>query len=235
MHKAGPTRRTMSETDWESLKLCPLFRYLDDETVQHIAETGRIVTFDRGAQIFAQGDVSDAFYIVLDGWVKLYRLTPAGDESVMAVMPRGDSFAEAAVFLGGRYPVCASAAAPVRLLRMEHAALLRSLQESPGLPIAMLSSMARHSSELAEQIQELKLLNAPRRVAEFLVNKSPPDATSAEIELPYEKALIAASLGMTPESFSRALAALDQFGVSSTRDIVIIDDLIGLRAYASDT
>lgn len=224
----------MMAADWQGLKLCPLFSHLDDDVVERIAERGRIVQFERGEEIFTQGDSSDAFFVVLEGWVKLYRLTPAGDESVMAVMPRGDSFAEAAVFLGGRYPVSAAAAAsPTRLLRMEYSAILASLRGDSDIAVAMLTSMARHASELSEQIEELKLLNAPHRVAEFLVSRSEPEANSAEIELPYEKALIAASLGMTPESFSRALSALEQFGVSSTRDRIIISDLAGLRAYAA--
>ncbi len=223
----------MAAFDWEGLKLCPLFMHLEDDTVDRIAERGRVVSFERGEEIFTQGDPSDAFFVVLEGWVKLYRLTPAGDESVMAVMPRGDSFAEAAVFLGGRYPVSAAAASsPTRLLRMEYSALLASLRDDPDIAVAMLTSMARHASGLSEQIEELKLLNAPHRVADFLVSRAPADATSAEVDLPYEKALIAASLGMTPESFSRALSALEQFGVSSTRDRVVVSDLAGLRAYA---
>ena len=226
-------RSAMKAADWESLKLCPLFRYLDDDAIQRLAERGSVISFERGAHIFSQGDISDAFFIVLEGWVKLYRLTPSGDESVMAVMPRGDSFAEAAVFLGGRYPVNASAASHARLLRMESSVFLRSLQNEPELATSMLTSMARHANDLVEQIEELKLLNAPRRVAEFLVGKAPAGAASAEIALPYEKALIAANLGMTPESFSRALAALDQFGVSSTRDVVVVEDLRGLRDYAA--
>ena len=49
--------------------------------------------------MFSQGEALDAFYVVLEGWVKLYRLTPTGEEAVVTVMTAGETFAEAVVFL----------------------------------------------------------------------------------------------------------------------------------------
>jgi hypothetical protein len=43
-----------------------------------------------------------------------------------------------------------------------------------------------------------------------------------KLALPYEKALLANRLGMKPESFSRALARLREFGVVVEREHVVI-------------
>jgi len=56
----------------------------------------------------------------------------------------------------------------------------------------------------------------------------------AEIELPYEKVLIAKRLGMKPESFSRAVARLADLGVVVERDSVKVSDLARLAAFAED-
>ena len=217
--------------DRASLRGCPLFRDLSDQTIDRVVNRARMAKYARGHLVFAQGDPANAFFIVLEGWVKLYRLTANGDEAVVTVVARGESFAEPVMFLGGRYPVYASAATPCRLLRMEYDAFVSCLESERDVATAMLASIAWRAAALTEQIGILKVLNAPRRVAEFLLSLCPLERNDARIPLPYEKALIAARLGMTPESFSRALAALRKFGVKVARDVITIDDIGALRDY----
>lgn len=197
-----------------------------------LGRRGRAIHCERGQIIFNQGDKADAFFVVLEGWVKLYRLTLNGGEAVVTVLTRGESFAEPVMFLGGHYPVVAEAASPCRLLRMELSSFVAALEADPELATAMLSSIALHGTQLTEQIEKLKLLNGPRRVAEFFIHLAPSDQQAVALTLPYEKSLIAARLGMTPESFSRALAALSKEGVKVQREVVTIDSTERLRAFA---
>jgi CRP-like cAMP-binding protein len=53
-----------------------------------------------------------------------------------------------------------------------------------------------------------------------------------ELHLPIDKALIAARLGMQPETFSRALARLRSEGVESVGDRVRVGDIARLRELA---
>lgn len=220
-----------NEADWAALRLCPLFSHLGAQSLQRLARTSRIVSYARGQVIFTQGDPAEAFFVALEGWIKLYRLTPAGDEAVVTVLTRGESFAEPVMFLGGRYPVIAEAASDSRLLRIEHAAFVRCLEKESDLATALLASIGRRAADLTEQIGALKLLDAPRRVGEFFLQLANGQEGEAQITLPYEKVLIAARLGMTPESFSRALAALAKVGVSTSRETVTIADVARLRAH----
>jgi CRP-like cAMP-binding protein len=223
----------LTQADWTAIGACPLFSHLNSDLRQRICNRGRIVACERGHIIFNQGDVADAFFVLLDGWVKLYRLTANGGEAVVTVLTTGETFAEPVMFLGGRYPVAAEAASACRLLRMELTGFIAVLEEDPDVAAAMLASIARHGTNLTEQIERLKLLDAPRRVAEFFLRLIAPGEHSAQITLPYEKALIAARLGMTPESFSRALASLGKYGVVVQREVVTIGDVGGLRGFAA--
>lgn len=221
-----------NEADWTALRMCPLFRHIGETPVQRLTEKARVTTVERGQIVFTQGDPADAFYVVLEGWVKLYRLTPGGDEAVVTVLTRGESFAEPVMFLGGRYPVIAEAASHGRLLRIEHAIFVQCLEHESDLAAAMLASIGRRAAELTEQIGALKLLDAPRRVGEFFLHLlATSSSKDGRIALPYEKVLIAARLGMTPESFSRALAALSKVGVTTNREIVTIGDAARLRDF----
>lgn len=217
--------------DRAAMRMCPLFRHIGEPAVDRLAEKCRTLIVERGQIVFTQGDPADAFYVVLDGWVKLYRLTPGGSEAVVTVLTRGESFAEPVMFLGGRYPVIAEAASNGRLLRVEHAAFVQCLEHESDLAAAMLASIGRRAGELTQQIGTLKLLDAPRRVGEFFLRLLADSGDAGRIALPYEKVLIAARLGMTPESFSRALAALAKIGVSTNREMVTISDEARLRAF----
>ncbi|MCB1540614.1 MAG: Crp/Fnr family transcriptional regulator [Rhodoblastus sp.] len=225
------TTSKANTADWAAVRMCPLFQHIGEAAVRRLMEKSRVTIVERGQVIFTQGDPADAFFVVLEGWVKLYRLTPGGSEAVVTVLTRGESFAEPVMFLGGRYPVIAEAASHGRLLRIEHAAFVQCLERESDLAAAMLASIGRRAGELTQQIGALKLLDAPRRVGEFFLRLLDDHTDGGRIALPYEKVLIAARLGMTPESFSRALALLSKVGVKTNREIVTIAEPDKLRAF----
>jgi CRP-like cAMP-binding protein len=215
----------MDSRDWQIVRSTPLFGSIPQETTQSIIGNQAVRFYEKDTQLFQQGEVATGFFLILDGWVKLYRLTPDGGEAVVGVFKRGETFAEAAIFLGGRYPVSAEVVTPSRLLRFDGESLRRRIREQPDLALSMLASASYHLKALVEQIEKIKLLSAPQRAADFLVDLSPINEGSVTIELPYEKTLIANRLGMKPESLSRALAKLRPLGVSVDREHVTIADV----------
>jgi len=70
----------------------------------------------------------------------------------------------------------------------------------------------------------LKLRTGTERVGCYLLVLSRRQGTPHRAILPYEKNLIASELGMTRESFSRALAALQAEGVSVQDETITIAD-----------
>lgn len=136
------------------------------------------------------------------------------------------------MFLGGRYPASAQVVTPARLMRIEGAALRQRIHEDPGLALSMLASASKHLKALVEDIEIIKVLPGPRRVAEFLVNLCPQREGRCIVGLPYEKSLIAKRLGMKPESFSRAFVKLKQLGIVVRRELIEIHDIGVLAEYA---
>ena len=215
----------MDASDWQIVRSTPLFGTMPLEVAQSVIGTQAVRSYDKGVTLFQQGEPAVAFFVVLDGWVKLYRNSPDGNEAVVGVFRRGDTFAEAAMFLGGRYPVNAEVVSPSRLLRVDGAVLMRRICEQPELALAMLASASFHLKALVEQIEQIKILSAPQRIADFLIRLCPHREGGCAIDLPYEKALIASRLGMKPESFSRGLVKLRPLGVSVDREKVSIVDV----------
>jgi CRP-like cAMP-binding protein len=188
----------------------------------------------RGELLFVQGDPVTSFFVVLEGWVKIYRLSPSGGEAVVAVFTRGQSFAEAAAFVGGKFPASGEAVTEGRLLRLQSGTLLHLIRENPDIGIAMLASTTMHLHMLVQQIEQLKSHTGVQRVAEFLASLCPVEEGPCRINLPYDKALIAGRLGMQPESLSRSFARLKPFGVAIDQNTAEIADVAKLRSYAEE-
>src|SRR5665811_1376710 len=78
-------------------------------TDRHIIAPATAVVLRPHELIMRQDDPATAFFIVIDGWVKLYRNNQSGDETVIEIMTKGQSFAEAVAFTGNRYMATAEA------------------------------------------------------------------------------------------------------------------------------
>ena len=210
----------------------PMFAGLSAEAFDALISGAHIKPIIRGELLFVQGDPVQSCFVVLDGWVKVYRLTPSGSEAIVAVFTRGQSFAEAAAFTGGRFPASGEAVTDGRLLRIQTAHLLRLIRENPDIGLAMLSSTSLHLHMLVQQIEQLKAQTGAQRVAEFLLSLCRSKTGSCEIHLPYDKILIAGRVGMKPESLSRAFVRLRPIGVHIEQTTAIIEDVERLRHYA---
>ena len=92
-----------------------VFRGLRSETVEHIIAPATAVMLRPREWLVRQDDPATAFFIVIDGWVKLYRSTPSGDETVISILKKGESFAEAVALTGNRYLATAEAVSDARV------------------------------------------------------------------------------------------------------------------------
>ncbi|PCD77183.1 Crp/Fnr family transcriptional regulator [Pseudothioclava arenosa] len=213
---------------------CLLLANVPRESQDAILATARARQLERGATVFLQGERASAVYIVVEGWVKLYRIAPSGAEAVVGVFTRGHSFGEAVAFTHDTYPVSAECATDCTLLRLETDSILRLIREEPGLALSLLSATFAHLHRLVAQIEQLKAQTGAQRVAEFLLELAPCGEGRCEVTLPYDKVLIAGRLGMKPESLSRAFAKLRQQGVTVKQNLAVIEDIDALRVYAEE-
>ncbi len=205
-----------------------------DEVAAKVLAGARLRGFDRGATIFLQGERAAAIYIVVSGWVKLYRIAPNGAEAVVGVFTGGSSFGEAVALRSDVYPVAAEAASDCELIRIEADAVLRLIESNPQIAISILTATFAHLHSLVAQVEQLKAQTGAQRVAEFLLELAHCGEGHCEVTLPYDKVLIAGRLGMKPESLSRAFQKLRKVGVTVLQNHAEIADVAALRDYAEE-
>lgn len=224
----------MRPEDIETASTSPLMQGLSPEAQKVFLKRGQVREFDRGATIFLQGERATAIYIMLDGWVKLYRIARNGSEAVVGVFTKGRSFGEAVAFRHDTYPVSSEAVTNCRLLRIEADHFLHLIRTDPDMAVSILSATYAHLHSLVAQVEALKARTGAQRVAEFLLELARCSDGSCEVTLPYDKVLIAGRLGMKPESLSRAFGALKAHGVKIKQNKAEINDVAKLRAYAEE-
>jgi CRP-like cAMP-binding protein len=213
--------------DLQIISRIAVFRGLKPDTVEHIIAPATAVMLAPHDTLFRQGDPATAFFIMIDGWLKLYRITISGEETVIHILTKRDSFAEAVAFTGARFPATAEAVSDARVV-------VRCIRESPDIALAMIASTSLHLHHLVQQVEQLKAQSGVQRVAEFLASLAPVENGSCVIALPYDKVLIAARLGLKPESLSRAFAKLRSVGVAVHASHVAVNDVGKLRRLATD-
>ncbi len=208
---------------------------LPSAAVERLLAPARVDTLARREILFRQSDPTSGFFIVIDGVLKLTRLTCAGEEAVIQILGRGDSVAAASAFVDHRYLVTAEAVTDARVLRIPIEHLFDCITEMSEIARAIMTATAQHLGELVQHVEELKARSGLQRVAEFLASLSPAPAGPCDVTLPYDKLLIAGQLGMTPESLSRMFAKLKPAGVEVDRAHVRIADVAILHALAAET
>ena len=200
------------------------------DAVDAIFETARPRRIERGAALFCEGEPAAHFFVVLSGWVKLFRISPHGSEAVVGVFTKGQSFAEGAALQRAVYPVGAEAVTDCRVLQVRAATVLDLMRTHQELCCAMLATTFKHLHRLVGEIEQLKAQNGTQRVAEFLLDLCPVDDGACTVTLPYEKVLIAGRLGLKPESLSRIFTRLRESGVTVSQNRAVIGDVAQLRA-----
>jgi CRP-like cAMP-binding protein len=135
-----------------------LLASVTDHVAKTVLDTAHLRSFARAETVFLQGERASAIYIVVDGWVKLYRIAPSGTEAVVGVFTRGSSFGEAVALRHDTYPVAAEAVTDCKLLRIEADVPLRQIRENPKGAIAIPSATFVHLHGLVAQIDDVAVL-----------------------------------------------------------------------------
>lgn len=218
------------------LSVLPLFSDLDPAETARVAEGCQLRRCERGDMVFRQGEPCDALHVVVTGQVKLFGLSPTGQEKVIELIAPGHSFGEALMFLGKPYLVNAQALSDALLLVVSRAAVFDELQREPRFALRMLAGLSRRLHGLVHDVQAYALQNGVQRVIGYLLRD--PEAREGSgsagltVSLPVSKATVASRLSLTPEYFSRVLRELEAERLIEVdkRDIHILD-MPRLAAY----
>ena len=203
-----------------------LFETLSQKELESFTSFCTQVKIPKGAALFDEGQFVDAFYILAFGKVKLFRLSPTGDENIIHIQSDGELIAEAAIFDDERYPANSVAIEESLLVKVPAEQFKAMLKNNPELCFKIMSSYAKRLRLLTKKIQDLTANDIKGRLANFLLSQSYKDTVTLNIP----KKELAASLGTIPETLSRTLQFFKKNGlIEENKDQIIIKDPQALR------
>lgn len=212
-----------------------LFKEINPDEIDRIAEGTREARIARGEILFRKGDPCDGFHVVVYGQIKLAFTSQSGAEKVVELMGMGQSFGEAVMFMEKPYPVYAQALADTMLLHIAKAVVFEEIERDPKFARRIIGGLSRRLHGLIGDLESYSLHSGAQRVVGYLLRYEPESGAKGErlkVALPTSKGIIASRLNLTPEHFSRILHDLSDTGLIQVEGrTVTILDIEGLRRY----
>jgi CRP-like cAMP-binding protein len=212
----------------------PLFAELPRALLEVIAEGSQTLRIARGCYVFKHGETQGGFYVVVYGKVQLLLPNVADEAKVLAIMERGMSFGEAAMFMNIPFPISARATDDTMVIFIPRKTLNPVLASRPEFALQLLVQMSQRLHKLVQDIAGYTQKKANNRIAAYLLEQVQQNNKSS-IRLLDRKQAIASRLSVAPETLSRTLRQLQEDGIISVKgyQIEVIDVKgLGQRAEA---
>ena len=193
------------------LRTVPIFRGLEDASLEQVARSAIWREYVTDAVIFLEGDAAPALYYIQSGWIKVFKMAPDGREQILYFFGPGDTFGGIGVFINRPIPATALALEPTGLWLLRRDAITHLLTTQPVMAMQVIECMANRMHELMALVADLSLHTVTERFARLLLAEAEGDiwqrrrwATQTEL---------AARLGTVPDVLSRALRGLVDSGL----------------------
>ncbi|PWB69945.1 Crp/Fnr family transcriptional regulator [candidate division GN15 bacterium] len=214
-----------------------LFSHLDKRSLEEIGSAATMRAVSKSEVIFHEGDIAQAFFIVASGKVKIFKLSADGKEQILMIASAGQSFAEAALFSGGRYPASAQALEDSELLVINRDGFVRVLGRNPDLAVNLIARLSELLRKMTSLVEELSLTDVTTRLAHRILSMIDDHDSRPRpiVSLAEKKTVLASQLGTIPETLSRSFARLSREKIIAIEGSRIeILDLKKLRELAGE-
>lgn len=208
----------------EILSRCPIFARVKGASRQRLLAMAQMKRFARGERIVDQGQECPGVYIIGEGLVRIYKLSPNGKEHVLHMARAGETFLEVASILGMDVPAFVEPIEDTECVLLPDPQFSEALQGDHQLCLQLLGGMALRVRQFVGLLEDIVLRDALSRVARHLLSLSASDGGA--VSLPSLKKHLASHLNLTSETLSRCLRQLidsDMIRSGEAGEILILD------------
>jgi len=213
----------------EALRNFPTFSELTRNQLEQIISICKVHTYKKNETIFYDGDNYKGFYILLNGSIKIYKLSYDGKELILHLIKPSESFSDVPLFEGGGYPVNAQAIADSVLVFVPQKEFIQLIKNNSTLCLNMLVGFAKKMRLLTQKVEDLSTKGVSNRFTKFLLDEIKKSGTDKLpepfIRLNISKKNIASYIGTIKDTLSRLLKKLQNEKIIriSGKSIFILD------------
>ena len=139
-----------------------------EDPLTYLRRSG-VLEYHKGQTIYAYNQPAAAIYLVIDGKVRVTRLTPSGRRVLVDIYQPDEFFGESALLNLQRAPEMAVAGASTRLMSWNVEEVEEIIRHQPMLALALVQVFVQRSSEFLRRIEDFSAENISRRLARSLM------------------------------------------------------------------
>lgn len=206
-----------------------LFDGLDEDGMQLLLNNSSLQDYPAGRLLIQQGDPPTHLYYVIEGILKTFRTDIEGGEAPIRLLKKGDTCMDAVIFMGGPSPISVQVLESAKVLLLPEAFIRAYVLKNPQFATNLLRIVTKHYKNALHQLDSIITKPPVQRLGYYLLKLHlEQKSENLDIVLPFRKALIANHLGMTPETFSRALKEIKKSGIDIDQDRITLRDAYAL-------
>lgn len=204
----------MKEKMKADLRHVPVFDAMPEQVFDQVIRHSHQVGLDTDQALFHRNEEATAFFYVVSGKVKLYRVSEDGSEKVIEVFGPGHLFAFTLLFQeDARYPVDGSALEPSEVVRIDSVFFRNLLKSSADLSFRIMGEMSKRIMKMVNEIDSLSLQTGSDRFASYILDNTTDREPVFQLEI--SKKNLASLLSVKPETLSRIIRCLSDNKVVS--------------------
>jgi len=227
------TERAADEEKLWYLQHINIFSDMTEEEMRRLAERTTMRTYARGKVIARPDDPADTIYLIKEGRVKLCRYSASGRVQILALLERGDIFAERAL-VGPPNAVHCEAFEDTLVCVLRRKDFEELVQSKPELALRVMKVLAERLHQAEEAIVNLAFHDVPERLAALLARLAEaygePHGQGRRLALRLTHQDLASMIGATRETVTNVLNRFRDEGLITIEDRhIIVQDLHRLR------
>lgn len=210
-----------------------LFRDLSERDREELDRLTTITNVPRGRVFYRPEDVSEVLFLLKEGRVQLYRISPEGKKLVIATLGPGTLFGEMALLGQQMHNAFAEALDDCQICVMSRSDLERLILDKPEVGLRMLEITGKRLSDAEERLEDMAFKGIPARLASLLLRLAEDRQSNEIVGLTHQD--LAETVGTYRETATQVLNDLKAEGlIEIGRKRIAILDTEGLQNIAEN-
>lgn len=227
----------MAIVDRSLVSSLPMFAGLTPGEQDELLREARSFRYPKDSVVFDQGADADRFFLLLHGHLRVEKISPQGQQTVIRYVSAGELFGVARAMNLERYPATAVAAVDSIALAWPSTSWSRLIAKFPSLASTALQTVGTRLQDTQARVMEMSNEQVEQRVAHALLRLAKQAGRNVdagvEIDFPISRQDVAEMTGTTLHTVSRILSAWEHQGlVMGGRQRIVLRDVQALHALA---
>ncbi len=222
----------IGQKDQQLLLDVQLLSELPEQVLPDLTQEAFVQGLPKGTVLFDRGDGAQFLHVILSGRVAI--TNAIGErETIIVIRESGEVILDPATILGVPYGTGAKLIEGGRIMMIPVQKFREITIKDAETAAVALRALADANLVLTRHIRDLKLLTTIQRLARHLLSMTAATTGAATLMLRDDRPVLAALLGMTPESLSRAFAHLRTIGVKADKSgSISVENVRKLRSLS---